>query len=92
MRRRRVIALDLPTEDTAVREIMTSDPATVGLDESAMDALGLMLEKRTRHLPVRNKPLYRNLTHTSTVYVLIFSISSGLHLVLTVLFNILMNA
>ena len=34
---------------------MTADPTMVGMDESAMEALGLMLRNKTRHLPVRCK-------------------------------------
>lgn len=49
---RRVIALDKAPDRTAVREVMTPDPAMVNVDESAREALSLMLEKRTRHLPV----------------------------------------
>lgn len=49
---RRVIALDKAPDRTAVRDVMTPDPAMVNMDESAMEALGLMLENKTRHLPV----------------------------------------
>lgn len=52
-RTRRVIALDKPPDRTAVRDVMTADPAMVSMDESAMEALGLMLQNKTRHLPVR---------------------------------------
>ncbi|CAM9344846.1 unnamed protein product, partial [Hapterophycus canaliculatus] len=49
---RRVIALDKPPDRTPVRDVMTADPAMVSMDESAMEALGLMLQNKTRHLPV----------------------------------------
>lgn len=53
---RRVIALDKAPDRTAVREVMTPDPTMVTMDESAMDALGLMLDNKTRHLPVSSYP------------------------------------
>lgn len=50
---RRVIAFDKPPDRTPVREVMSPDPTMVNMDESAMEALGLMLQNKTRHLPVR---------------------------------------
>jgi CBS domain-containing protein len=38
--------------DTPVSEIMTGDVVTVGPQENVRDVLGLMTDKRIRHLPV----------------------------------------
>ncbi len=38
--------------DLTVREVMTSPPITVGKNEDALSALGLMTKRRVRHLPV----------------------------------------
>lgn len=51
---RRLIALDKEPDRTSTREIMTAEPAAVNMDESAMKALSIMLDNRTRHLPVRS--------------------------------------
>lgn len=52
---RRVIAHDKHPDRTPVREVMTADAPMVSMDESAMEALGLMLQNKTRHLGVRRK-------------------------------------
>ena len=49
---RKVIALGLDPEVTAVTEAMTAAPKCVRVDDSAVDALTLMVERRFRHLPV----------------------------------------
>lgn len=38
---------------TAVSEVMTPNPTSVSTDDSAMEALGIMVERHFRHLPVR---------------------------------------
>lgn len=49
---RKVALLGKASVRTPVREIMTSDVVTVGPQLNVKDALGLMTEKRIRHLPV----------------------------------------
>lgn len=38
---------------TYVAEVMTPNPTMVNVDDSAMECLGIMIERRFRHLPVR---------------------------------------
>jgi len=49
---RKVILLGRSSNDTAVRQIMSSPVVTVGLDTSVEDCMRLMTERRIRHLPV----------------------------------------
>ena len=48
--------MDKPPNRTLIRDVMTADPAMVTMEESAIEALGLMLQNKTRHLPVRDEP------------------------------------
>lgn len=52
---RRVVAVGVDPASTAVREVMTPNPTSVRSDDSAMEALGIMIERHFRHLPVRTK-------------------------------------
>ena len=45
---------------TAVRDVMTPNPTSVSTDDSAMEALGIMVERHFRHLPVRASCLLQN--------------------------------
>lgn len=38
---------------TLVSEVMTPNPTSVRGDDSAMEALGIMVDRHFRHLPVR---------------------------------------
>lgn len=49
---RRVVAQGRDPNATAVAEVMTHDPDTVGPRQYAVDALRLMRDGRYRHLPV----------------------------------------
>ena len=49
---RRVVARLLDPASTPVAKVMTKNPKVVCLDDSAMDALGLMIENHYRYLPV----------------------------------------
>ena len=49
---RRVVARDLDPSDTTVSNVMTPNPTCVKVSDSAMDALGTMVENKFRHLPV----------------------------------------
>ena len=49
---RKVILLGRSSNDTAVRQIMSSPVVTVGLDTTVEDCMRLMTERRIRHLPV----------------------------------------
>lgn len=49
---RKVILLGKSSQDTAVREIMTSHVYTVRPDQTVGDCMGLMTDHRVRHLPV----------------------------------------
>jgi CBS domain-containing protein len=51
---RKVILEGRSSKDTFVREIMTPSPITVSCDTSVEEAMRIMTEKRTRHLPVIN--------------------------------------
>eukprot|EP00978_Attheya_sp_CCMP212_P048045 scaffold464729_cov138-Attheya_sp.AAC.1 len=49
---RRVVAKYLDPARICVTEVMTSNPTCVSMSDSAMDALGTMVENHFRHLPV----------------------------------------
>jgi CBS domain-containing protein len=49
---RKVILEGRSSKDTFVREIMTASPITIHCDTSVDEAMRIMTEKRTRHLPV----------------------------------------
>lgn len=49
---RKVILADKSSRTTPVKEIMTSDVITIGPGESIEFCMGVMTEKRVRHLPV----------------------------------------
>lgn len=50
---RRVVAVGADPHSTAASEVMTPNPTTVLTEDSAMEALGIMLGRHFRHLPVR---------------------------------------
>ncbi len=50
---RRLLANKLDPSMTMVSEVMTPHPTIVRMTDSAMDCLGIMIEKHFRHLPVR---------------------------------------
>lgn len=50
---RRVVAVSVDPNTTAASEVMTPNPTTVLTEDSAMEALGIMLGRHFRHLPVR---------------------------------------
>jgi CBS domain-containing protein len=49
---RRVVAKDLEPSSSTVSVAMTPNPTCVSMSDSAMDALGTMVENHFRHLPV----------------------------------------
>ena len=49
---RRVLARDIEASTTLVSSVMTKNPTFVYTSDKAMDALGIMIENRYRHLPV----------------------------------------
>lgn len=49
---RRVVAKSVNPNITMVKEVMTPNPVSVSSEDSAMEALGIMLERHFRHLPV----------------------------------------
>lgn len=49
---RKVILMGRSSKDSFVREIMTSDPITIGCDTNVDEAMRIMTENRFRHLPV----------------------------------------
>ena len=49
---RRVVAKHLDPASTGVSEVMTANPTCVAMSDSAMDALGTMVDNHFRHLPV----------------------------------------
>ena len=49
---RRVVSVGLDPVSTVVSEVMTSNPKCVSMDDSALDALEMMVDNRFRHLPV----------------------------------------
>ena len=49
---RRLIAKDLNASRTNVAKVMTANPPVVSMKDSAMDALGTMVENHFCHLPV----------------------------------------
>jgi CBS domain-containing protein len=52
---RKVVLLDRVSKTTEVREIMTGEVHTVTAQSSVADCMGLMTDKRIRHLPVIDK-------------------------------------
>ncbi|MBA86270.1 CBS domain-containing protein [Thalassobius sp. S69A] len=48
----RAVARGLHSDDTLVREVMTADPVTVGIDDAVSDTLAARLGDAFRHLPV----------------------------------------
>lgn len=51
---RKVVGGSLDADETPVATVMTPNPLWVNTTDSAMEALGTMLEKHFRHLPVRD--------------------------------------
>ena len=49
---RKIVLKGRHSNDTPVREVMSTEVVTVGLDESLEDCMRLMSEKHIRHLPV----------------------------------------
>ena len=49
---RRVVAKYIEPESTSISSVMTANPTCVAMSDSAMDALGTMVENHFRHLPV----------------------------------------
>jgi CBS domain-containing protein len=49
---RKVILRGRFSQDTSVREIMATEPTSVGPDHSIEECMALMTDRRTRHLPV----------------------------------------
>jgi signal-transduction protein with cAMP-binding, CBS, and nucleotidyltransferase domain len=52
---RRVISESVDPSSTKVRDVMTKKPKCVSMDDSALDALEMMVDNRFRHLPVLDK-------------------------------------
>ena len=48
----RVLVTNIHADELKLGDIMTANPMTVSPDDSAMDALELMRERKFRHLPV----------------------------------------
>jgi CBS domain-containing protein len=48
----RVLVTNIHADELKLGDIMTANPLTVSPDDSAMDALELMRERKFRHLPV----------------------------------------
>ena len=55
---RRVVAKRLDVSMTAVSEVMTPHPTMAHMDDSALDCLGIMIEKHFRHLPVSEQSMF----------------------------------
>ncbi len=49
---RKIILQGRSSKSTAVSEVMTTDPRTVGLEDSAEHCMALVTDQRIRHLPV----------------------------------------
>lgn len=49
---RRIVAKHLDPSSTSVSDVMTANPTCVSMSDSAMDAMGTMVENHFRHLPV----------------------------------------
>jgi len=49
---RRVVARHADVSSTVVSTVMTKNPQCISMTDSAMEALGIMIENRYRHLPV----------------------------------------
>lgn len=52
---RRVVAVGVDPGATAASDVMTPNPTTVLTEDSAMEALSIMLGRHFRHLPVRRE-------------------------------------
>ena len=52
---RRVVAKGVDVNGTSVSKVMTQNPKCVNENESAMDAMVLMIENKFRHIPVVNE-------------------------------------
>ncbi len=51
----RVVAGGLPPDETALREVMTPDPAFVGPEDTVRAAIFAMKRQRSRHLMVKDR-------------------------------------
>ena len=51
---RKVVLQGRSSADTAVREIMTAEVVTVGLQQTVAECMHIVTEHRIRHLPVKN--------------------------------------
>lgn len=51
---RKVVLHGRSSADTAVREIMTAEVVTVGLQQTVAECMHIVTEHRIRHLPVKN--------------------------------------
>lgn len=49
---RKVVLEGRSSKDTAVRDIMTADVVTIGLDDTVQGCMQMVTERRIRHLPV----------------------------------------
>jgi hypothetical protein len=52
---RRVVSQYLDPTSTSVQDVMTKNPKCVHMEDSALDALEMMVDNRFRHLPVLDK-------------------------------------
>lgn len=52
---RRVVAKSVNPNNAIVKEVMTPNPISVSSEDGAMEALGVMIERHFRHLPVSIK-------------------------------------
>jgi CBS domain-containing protein len=49
---RKIVLEGRSSKDTAVRDIMTADVVTIGLDDTVQGCMQMVTERRIRHLPV----------------------------------------
>ena len=49
----RVVAAGLPPEETRLEQVMTADPATIASDDTLLEVVERMKERRTRYLLVK---------------------------------------
>lgn len=68
---RRALAHRLNPQMTFISEVMTPNPTMVRMDDDAMTCLGIMVERRFRHLPVS----FLHLCHDITLNALICSLT-----------------
>ena len=52
---KRVVSAAVDPQSTSVREVMTKGPKCVRSEDSALDALEMMVANKFRHLPVLDK-------------------------------------